>query len=84
MCLAVPGRIIDLNEDTPFTRTGQVEFGGVVRLVNLTAVPEAKVGDYVLVHAGLAISLVCPEEAMRTIEYLSRLENTAENEEDWL
>jgi len=70
MCLAVPGLIVDLTEDTPLTRTGRVAFGTVVRQVNLSAVPEAGVGDYVLVHAGLAICVVHPEDAAQTIDRL--------------
>jgi len=81
MCLAIPGRIIDLNDDTPLTRTGRVGFGGTVKKVNLSAVPRASVGDYVLVHAGFAISVVDADEAARTFEYLAQLEVPTDNAE---
>lgn len=74
MCLAVPGRIIDIADESPLTRTGRVNFGGVTRHVNLSMVPEAAIGDYVLVHAGLAIGVVNPHEAAKTIAYLFHLE----------
>ncbi len=74
MCLAIPGRIVDITDDAPLTRSGRVSFGGIVRNVNLSAAPEATVGDYVLIHAGFAISVVDPDEAARTLEYLSQLE----------
>ncbi len=74
MCLAIPGRIVDITDDAPLTRSGRVSFGGIVRNVNLSAAPEATVGDYVLIHAGFAISVVDPDEAARTLEYLDQLE----------
>ena len=56
MCLAVPGKIISLSDTEPLMRTGRVSFGGIVKEVNLAYVPEAQIGDYVLVHVGFAIS----------------------------
>jgi hydrogenase expression/formation protein HypC len=73
MCLAVPGEVLEITCEEPLTRQGRVRFGGVVREVNLACVPEAVVGDYVLVHVGLAISTVDPEEAQRTLRYLEEL-----------
>jgi len=76
MCLAIPGRIVDITDKSPLTRSGRVSFGGVTKSVNLSTVPDAVVGDYVLVHAGLAISTVNPDEAAKTIDYLSKLESS--------
>ena len=73
MCLAIPGRIVDITDDAPLTRSGRVSFGGIVTNVNLSAAPEAIVGDYVLIHAGFAIGVVDPHEAARTLEYLGQL-----------
>ena len=70
MCLAVPGRIESLSGDTPETRTGRVNFGGVVKSINLAFVPEAQVGDYVLAHVGFAISRISDDEARRTLDAL--------------
>lgn len=73
MCLAVPGQIIDIDEDAPLGRAGRVNFGGIVKDVNLACVPEAVVDDYVLVHAGLALSVVDEEEANQVLGYLEQL-----------
>jgi hydrogenase expression/formation protein HypC len=79
MCLAVPGRLLSIAGDDPFTRTGKVSFGGILKEVNLACVPEAKVGDYVIVHAGLAISVLDEEEAARTLEYLEQIQQLGES-----
>jgi hydrogenase expression/formation protein HypC len=69
MCLAVPGKILAI-EETKDSRVGRVEFGGIMRPVQLDFVPEAVVGDYVVTHVGFAISRVDPEEAARTFRIL--------------
>jgi len=69
MCLAVPGKILAI-EETKGNRVGRVEFGGITRPVQLDFVPEAVVGDYVVTHVGFAISRVDPEEAERTFRIL--------------
>jgi hydrogenase expression/formation protein HypC len=74
MCLAVPGRLLSITGDDPLMRSGKVSFGGILKEVNLACVPEAKIGDYVIVHAGLAISVLDEEEAARTLEYLQQIE----------
>jgi len=74
MCLAIPGRILTIAGDDPFTRTGKVSFGGVLKEVNLAYVPEAKVDDYVIVHVGFAISIVDEAEANCVFEYLHRMD----------
>lgn len=78
MCLAVPGRIETLKDDGPLARTGKVDFGGVQHEVNLSCVPEAKVGDYVIVHAGMALNVVDEEEAREIYELSSQLETAAD------
>ena len=72
MCLAIPGKILQI-EDSDAGRIGKVEFGGIVRQVNLGFVPEAGVGDFVLVHVGFALSVVDAEEAERTYELLQSM-----------
>lgn len=73
MCLAVPGQILEIQGDDPLLRAARVNFAGVTKQVNLSFVPEAKTGDYVLVHVGVAISVVDQEEAERTFDYLRRM-----------
>ncbi len=73
MCLAIPGEIIEIVGDDPLTRMARVSFGGVVREASLAYVPEAKPGDYVLVHAGFALQTVDEEEARRTLELFEQL-----------
>ena len=72
MCLAVPGKIIDTQEIGD-SRIGRVQFGGVTRQAYLDFVPEANVGDYVLVHVGFAISRLDADEAERTYQLLDKL-----------
>jgi hydrogenase expression/formation protein HypC len=80
MCLAVPGKVVSVSGGESLLRTGRVSFGGVVKEVNLACVPEAGVGDYVLVHVGLAISKVDEREAQRVFEYLERMDELRELE----
>ena len=77
MCLAVPGKILGI-EEREQSRLGRVEFGGIVREVCLDLVPEAAVGDYVIVHAGFAISRLDAEEAERTYQLLAEMEQAGE------
>ena len=75
MCLAIPGKIVSFQESQdPLFRTGKVSFDGVIRNINFAAVPEAKIGDYVLVHVGMALNVVDEEEAKKTIEYLKQID----------
>ena len=74
MCLAIPGKIVALTADAdPAFRSGKVSFGGITREVNLSLVPDAQPGDYVLVHVGAAISVVDEAEANLTLEYLRQI-----------
>jgi hydrogenase expression/formation protein HypC len=81
MCLAVPGKILSVAGEDPLQRSGRVSFGGIVKEVNLSCVPEAKIGDYVIVHVGLAISTLDEEEAHRVLEYIREMGELAELEE---
>jgi len=74
MCLAVPGKILSIQDDGTPMRTGKVSFGGTVREVNLAYVPEASVDDYVIVHAGFAIGTLDEAEARQVFEDLRRIE----------
>jgi len=71
MCLAIPGKILDIeiSDETVF-QIGKVSFGGISKRINLSLVPEAKVGDHVLVHVGVAVSVVDEEEAKKTMNFL--------------
>lgn len=74
MCLSIPGKLLEVTETLDETfRLGRVSFDGVVKEVNLTLVPEAREGDYVMVHVGAAIAVVNEEEAMKTFEVLRQL-----------
>lgn len=69
MCLGIPGRIVETQGDG-LMRMGKVDFGGIAREVCLAYVPEAGPGDFVIVHAGFAISQVDEEEALETRDLL--------------
>ena len=73
MCLAVPGRIVSIEGEDELLRSGRVDFAGVVKTVNLACVPEAKIGDYVLVHVGIALNTVDEAEARQVFEYLKAM-----------
>jgi hydrogenase expression/formation protein HypC len=81
MCLAVPGRLVSIDGDDPVLRSGRVDFSGVVKRVNLSFVPDAKLGDFVLVHVGFAISTVDEDEAAKVFEYLRAMGDLTELEE---
>ena len=74
MCLAIPGKILSITNQLDETfRFGKVSFGGITKEVNLCMVPEAKIDDYVLVHVGVAISIVDEEEAHKVFRYLKEM-----------
>jgi hydrogenase expression/formation protein HypC len=73
MCLAVPGKITDIYT-TPAGKMGKVDFGGVTREVCLEAIPDATVGQYVIVHAGFALNTLSEEEAQATLEAFRELD----------
>ena len=78
MCLAVPGKILSVSGDDPITRVGRVDFGGIVKEINLAYVPEARTGDYVLVHVGFAITVIDETEAARVFDYLREIGDLGE------
>jgi hydrogenase expression/formation protein HypC len=82
MCLAVPGKIESIEGTDQMLRSGKVNFGGILKNINLAYVPEAKIGDYVLVHVGFAISIIDEAEAMQVFEYLRQIGELAELEEN--
>jgi len=74
MCLAIPGKILSVQEsDDILFRRGKVSFGGISKEINLSMVPDALPGDYVLVHVGVAISRIDEDEAQKTFEYLHQM-----------
>ncbi len=81
MCLAVPGKIISIEGTDPLLRSGRVDFAGIVKQINLSYVPEARIGDYVLVHVGFAISTIDEAEAHQVFEYLRQMGELADLEE---
>jgi hydrogenase expression/formation protein HypC len=72
VCLAIPGKILEIQEQSKM-RAARVQFGGIVRQVSLDFVPEAGLGDYVMVHVGFAISRVDASEAERTYKLLEEM-----------
>ncbi|HZR16885.1 MAG TPA: HypC/HybG/HupF family hydrogenase formation chaperone [Verrucomicrobiae bacterium] len=81
MCLAIPGKVISIESADPLTRMGKIDFGGVLKPASLACVPEALVGDYVIVHAGFAISRLDEEEAGKVFEYLRQMDELGELED---
>lgn len=77
MCLGIPGEVLSIAEDARGLRLGRTRFGGVVREVSLDLTPEAQVGDYVIVHAGFAISVIDVEEAQAVFRLLEEMEEAA-------
>lgn len=78
MCLAVPGRIVSIDGGVPLMRIGKVDFGGVLKDINLAYVPEAATGDYVLVHVGFAIGVIDEAEARRVFDYVQQIGESLE------
>ncbi|MCU1297880.1 MAG: hydrogenase assembly chaperone hypC/hupF [Acidobacteriaceae bacterium] len=79
MCLAIPGKVVD-SFDRGGMRMAKIQFGGIVREACLEYVPDTKIGEYVLVHVGFAISKVDEEEAHRTYELLKEMDQLTELE----
>jgi len=78
MCLAIPGKIERITGDDPLTRVGKINFGGIVKEACLAYVPEANVGDYVIIHVGFALSKVDEAEAEKVFEYLKQMDELGE------
>ncbi|MFI5260164.1 MAG: HypC/HybG/HupF family hydrogenase formation chaperone [Candidatus Limnocylindrales bacterium] len=73
MCLGIPGKVVEINEDGPL-RMARVDFGGVRQEACLAYVPEVRIGDYVIIHVGFAISQLDEDEALRTLELLRMID----------
>lgn len=73
MCLAIPGKVETITGDDPVTRMGRINFGGVIKEASLAYVPEVRVGDYVIVHVGFALSKVDEDEAQKVFGYLKQI-----------
>jgi len=79
MCLAIPGKVVELQTtEDPTNRPGKVSFGGIIREVNFCFLPEIGVDDYVLVHVGVALSKVDENEAIETLRYLKEMDELDE------
>jgi len=72
MCLGVPGKIVEIYENSGL-QMGKIDFGGVTREACLAYVPEAKIGDYTLIHVGFALNLISEEEAQETLDLLRQI-----------
>lgn len=81
VCLAVPGKIIEIREDS--LRTGRVSFGQVVKEVSLAFVPKAEVGQYVMIHAGMALEVIDEAAANKVFEALKELEEEGLTGDGW-
>lgn len=81
MCLAIPGKIESISGDDSLTRMGKVNFGGILKEASLAYVPEAGVGNYVIVHAGFALSQIDEDEAQKVFDYLKQMEELGELKE---
>ncbi len=77
MCLAVPGKIIEIYESGGMSM-GKIDFGGALREACLAYVPEAKVGDYTIIHVGFALSILSEEEARETLDALQQIADLGE------
>jgi hydrogenase expression/formation protein HypC len=80
MCLAIPGKLIEIVSDAQGVKMGRANFGGIVKQVCLEYTPEVQTGDYVLVHVGFALSKVNEEEAARTYQLLDEMKQLGELE----
>ena len=79
MCLGIPGRVIEIRDDAGL-RMGRVDFGGVRKEACLSYVPDVRLGDYVVVHVGFAISQLDEEEALKTLELLEQMGDLVQQE----
>ncbi len=73
MCLAVPGQIESIHGNEPLTRMARVNFGGVVRDASLAFIPEAKPGDFIIVHVGCALSVIDQAEAQKIFQWIHEM-----------
>lgn len=78
MCLAIPGKVVSISGADAMTRTGKINFGGILKEASLAYVPDVIVGDYVIVHVGFALSKVDEDEAQKVFEYLKKIDELAD------
>ena len=81
MCLAIPGELLSIEDTGSLTRSGKVSFGGIVKDVCLAYVPDAQVGDYVIVHVGFALQKIAKDEAEQVFKYLNEMGDLEEIQE---
>jgi len=81
MCLAIPGKIESISSKDPLLRIGRINFGGIIKEASLAYVPEATIGDYVIVHVGFALSRMNEDEAQKVFDYVKAIEDLSELEE---
>ncbi len=72
MCLGIPGKIVEINQ-TIGVKMAKIDFGGVIREACIEAIPDAKIGDYTIIHAGFAINVLSEEEALDTLSLLQEI-----------
>ena len=72
MCLGIPGKIIEIDSSSNILMA-KIDFGGVIREVCIQAIPDAKIGDYTIVHAGFALNIISPEDAAETLRLLNEI-----------
>lgn len=73
MCLAIPGKIVSIEGENPLEKKGKVSFGGVLKEVSLVYTPDARIGNYVVVHVGFALNVIDEEEAQKTLTILNQV-----------
>jgi hydrogenase expression/formation protein HypC len=81
MCLAIPGKIESISSNDPLLRMGRINFGGIIKEASLAYVPEAVIGDYVIVHVGFALSRMDESEAQKILDYVKAMEDLSELKE---
>ncbi len=81
MCLAVPGKVLSIDESNPELRMAKVDFSGIIKEVSVQWLPETRIGDYILAHVGMALNIIDEEEAQETLKLLRELGEMQENTE---
>ena len=81
MCLAVPGKVMTIDESNPELKMAKVNFSGIVKDICVQWLPEVKTGDYVLAHVGMALNILDEEEALETISLIRELGEMDENQQ---
>ncbi len=78
MCLGIPGKVVSIEGDDPLYKMGKIDFGGIIKEISVAYVPEVEIGQYVVVHAGFAISVIDEDEANQIFEYLKEMGEMAD------